>query len=341
MKNYPFVSIIIANWNGGEVFKICLDSLNKLNYPSWELIVVDNNSSDGSENFVIRYKQIKNHKLIKNKTNLGFAKANNQGYKKSRGKYVLLLNNDTKVTQNFLKVLVNKMEKDNNLGVIQPKILLMDKADYLDNVGSFLTRTGFLEHWGYMEHDSPRFNKEKEIFSAKGACMLIRKNVINEVGLFDKDFISYMEETDFCWRVWLVGYKVVFYPKAKIYHKVGFTSKKQNQIFVNYNSYKNRLASLIKNLELGNLFYIGSCHLVVSIFLASYYFLKFQFSKSQMILGAVWWNIIYLRKTLAKRKKIQSFRKIKDKNLFPIIMHPINLKAMFFHFVKIEANFKE
>ena len=152
----PLVSVIIANWNGGDVFKNCLASLSKIDYPNWELIVVDNGSTDGSENVAANYQLIKNKNLpsaepcslviLKNKTNLGFAKANNQGYEKAWGKYILLLNNDTKVERDFLLKLVERMERDPSIGVIQPKIYLMDKPGFLDNVGTYLTWTGFLEN---------------------------------------------------------------------------------------------------------------------------------------------------------------------------------------------------
>lgn len=340
MKQSPLVSIIIANWNGGEIFKTCLNSLNKLNYPNWELILVDNGSSDGSENFIVHYRQIKHYKLIRNKTNLGFAQANNQGYEISSGKYILLLNNDTKVEPDFLTKLICKIEQDSQIGVIQPKIALIDKLSYLDNVGAYLTLTGFLEHWGFMEKDGPEFSKEREIFSAKGACMLIRKKVINETGLFDRDFVSYMEETDFCWRVWLAGYKVVFYPKAKIYHKVGFSSKKQNQIFVNFHSFKNRLISLIKNLEVRNLLLIGSVHVFLILLLSFYYLFKFQFNKTGMIWSAIFWNIKNFPITFQKRQRIQEIRKKSDGQIFPRILHKTNWSSMFSHFVKVEANFQ-
>jgi len=340
MKQYPLVSIIIANWNGGEIFKACLNSLNKLSYPNWELILVDNGSSDGSENFIIRYGKIKYYKLIKNKTNLGFAQANNQGYRRARGAYILLLNNDTKVEPDFLTKLICRIEQHSQIGVIQPKIVIMDNPEYLDNVGAYLTSTGFLEHWGYMEKDGGVFDEEKIIFSAKGACMLIRREIIEKVGLFDEDFVSYMEETDFCWRVWLLGYKILFYPQAKIYHKVGFTSKKQNQIYINYHSFKNRVASLIKNLEIGNLLLIGSIHAFLILFLSFYYLFKFQFNKTGMIWGAILWNIKNFPATFQKRQRIQEIRKKSDGQIFLWILHKTNWTLMFSHFVKVEANFR-
>lgn len=333
----PLVSIIIINWNGGDIFKNCLISLSKLKYPEVELIVVDNGSKDDSEKLIANY--FSNFKLIQNKTNLGFAPANNQGYKEAHGKYILLLNNDTKITASFLDVLVGKMEKDPTLGVVQPKILIMDKPKYLDNVGSFLTKTGFLQHVGYMEKDSERYNKERIIFSAKGACMLIRKSIVDRAGLFDESFISYFEETDFCFKVYLMGYKVLFVAKVHIFHKVGFSSKKQNQITVNYHSIKNRIASLIKNLERKNLLLIGGLHLFLITGLGFYYLVNLQIKKSGMIWKALGWNLINMPVLIKKRHQIQHLRVKSDSEIFKFIMNDFSWKEMFAHFKKVEANF--
>lgn len=335
-KKSPLVSIIIVNWNGGKVFKRCLDSLAKIDYPRWELIVVDNGSSDGSVEFL----KSRVLKLIENETNLGFAKANNQGYQKAKGKYILLLNNDTKVMPDFLSKLVAPMEEDTSIGVIQPKIFLMGKPKHLDNAGAFLTRTGFLQHWGFMQKDSLEFGQEREIFSAKGACMLVRRKVIEKVGLFDEDFVSYFEESDFCWRVWLAGWKVVFYPQAKIYHQVGFTSKKISPIKIHYHSFKNRIHSLFKNLSLVNLFSVLGCHLILVLALSFYYLAHRQFNKAKIIFLAIFWNIVNLRKAVAKRREVQGIRVKTDKELFETILHQVNFWEMLSHFKKVEASFK-
>lgn len=336
----PLVSIIIVNWNGGEVFENCLKSLSKIDYPNWELIVVDNGSTDGSEKLPQNYKSpIRNYKLIKNKTNLGFALPNNQGYKRSKGRYILLLNNDTKVSPDFLNVLVEKMEKEKELGVVQPKIFVMDRPKYLDNAGSFLTRTGFLQHWGFGRKDGKEFNTEREIFSAKGACMLIRRELIEKTGLFDEEFVSYMEESDFCWRAWLLGYKVKYYPKTHIYHKVGMTSKRMSQIRINYHSMKNRIASLHKNLEIKNLLLILGLHTLLVCGLGFYYLLKLQLGKAGMIFKAILWDVRNLPKLTGKRKAVQKLRVKTDREIFESIMRKVNLRGMFSHFKKVEANF--
>lgn len=336
----PLVSIVIVNWNGAAVLPACLQSLKKISFSRWELILVDNGSEDGSEKLVSKYKlSATNYKLIKNSANLGFAKANNQALPFCRGKYILLLNNDTKVKKDFLDVLVKIMEQDLTIGVVQPKIYIMDNPRYLDNAGSYLTMTGFLQHWGYMEKDSSEFNSQKEIFSAKGACMLIRKKIVDKIGLFDNDFGTYFEESDFCFRVWLFGFKVVYYPQTYIYHKVGFSSKKQNQIFVNYNSNKNRICTLIKNLEISNLLKIGSIHLLLNLLLSFYYLIKLHPQKFWMIIKSILWNIIYLPQTISKRTKIQKLREKTDSEIFKKIMHGFNITEMFKHFMRVEANF--
>lgn len=329
----PLVSIIIVNWNGGEVFKQCLKSLYKIDYPNWELIVVDNGSTDGSDSFI-------KSQVIHNNKNVGFAKANNQGYRLAKGKYILLLNNDTKVESDFLTRMVEKMEGDRSLGVIQPKILLMDKKGYLDNAGSYFTRIGFLEHWGFMQKDGLGFSKEKEIFSAKGACMLIRKEVIKRVGLFDADFVSYFEESDFCWRVWLAGFRVIFYPQVKIYHKLGFTIRRLDVLNLNYHYYKNRICSLIKNLGGENLFTVLTAHILISLGIMVVFLVRFHPRTALLIVKALGWNIVYLSATLNKRKKIQSFRKTTDKEIFTKLSSPIKWKKYFNDFRRIEVDLK-
>ncbi len=335
MKNkLPRVSIIIVNWNGGKILEDCIKSLLKIDYHNWELIIVDNGSTDGSENIAA------NFKLIKNSKNLGFVKANNQGLKKAKGKYILLLNNDTKVEKNFLSKLVKRVEQDPTIAVIQPKIYLMDKLGFLDNCGSFLTKIGFLHHWGFNEKERKEFGKEREIFSAKGACMLIRRQVVNKIGLFDKDFFSYFEESDFCWRVWLTGNKVLFYPGSIIYHKLGFTIRRLGAKELNYHYYKNRICSLIKNLETKNLLVILFLHIFISIGIALAFLLKFLPQNSLLIIRAIFWNIFNLPRTLKKRAFIQRKRTVSDKELFRNLMYSVDFKKFFSDFKRVEQDIK-
>ncbi len=337
-NKFPLVSVIIVNWNGGVVFGDCLKHLSLISYPTWELIVVDNGSTDDSLKYLRDYKNLR--RIVSNKKNMGFAGGNNLGYKYAKGDYVLLLNNDTKVSREFLTKMVEKMESDQMIGVLQPKIEIMDLRGYLDNCGSYLTWSGFLQHWGYMSKDGLEFEKEADVFSTKGACMLIRKEIIEKVGLFDDDFGSYFEESDFCWRVWLSGKKVRYFPDVKIYHKVGFTSKKMDQVRVNLVSSRNRITSLIKNLGLLSLIWMLPIHLTLVMLLGFYYLVKLSPRKSWMMFGAIWENLIRLPVSIKKRNMIQRKRQVSDKELFSIIMKPFSLKEMLRHFLKVEKNFE-
>lgn len=342
MNKTPLVSIIIVNWNGSQVFASCLTSLEKLKYPRWELIVVDNGSIDKSQNLPVSFKL--NHVqygLIQNTSNLGFAAANNQGLEKVKGEYILLLNNDTLVTPDFLNIMISKMEKDKNIGVMQPKIFLIDKPGYLDNAGTYLTWTGFLEHWGFMQKDKKEFNKDRKIFSAKGACLLTRSDLVNKIGLFDMDFGSYFEETDFCWRVWLAGYDVVYYPQSHIYHMLGATSKKMKQTTINYHSFKNRICSLTKNLNSANLVSILIPHILILLGLGAFYLVRLQIDKTLMIYKSILWNIFHLKQTLDKRNKVQKMRVKSDEEIFEKVYKKVNIHEMLLHFKRVEANFSK
>jgi GT2 family glycosyltransferase len=271
---------------------------------------------------------------------LGFAQANNQGCEVARGKYILLLNNDTLVEPDFLSKLVSRIEKDSSLGVIQPKIYMMDKPGYLDNCGSFLTRIGFLSHWGFGEKDGKEFNSEREIFSAKGACMLIRREVIEKVGLFDPDFVSYFEESDFCWRVWLGGWKVLFYPETSICHKIGFTIRRLDVVNLNFHYYKNRISSLTKNLGTFNLLTILPLHLAISFGIFISMLLRGRAKESLIIVKAILWNVIFLPKLLKKRAWVQKMRKLGDRELFKKILLPVNWSKFYGDFKRVETDLR-
>jgi hypothetical protein len=340
MTKIPKVSIIVTNYNGGQILIDCIESLKKIDYSNFEVVLVDNRSVDGSFEKAISKKGNLNLISYKNKVDLGFTGANNKGFELSSGDYILLLNNDTKVDRNLLKILVKKMESDPKIGAAQVKIKMMDVPNHLDNAGSFLTRTGFLVHWGFGKKDSKEFDKETIIFSAKGACLITRREIINKVGLFDSDFVSYIEETDFCWRVWLAGYKIYFFPQTYIWHKVGYTFSKQfNPVVVNYNSFKNRILCLYKNLETKNIFLILVPHLFIIIGLSVFYLSRLQFSKFSMIMKALWWNIKNFDESSKKRRIVQDMRVRSDDEIFKYIMKKFKVKEMFSHFLKVEANF--
>lgn len=334
-KNSPLVSIIIINWNGLHFLKPCLETLYKQSYKNIEVIVVDNASHDGSVQFV--EKQYPKVKIVVNKENLGFAEANNIGYKKVTGEYVLFLNNDTKVTKDFLSILVTILQKDTKkqLGGVQSKLLLMDTPEKLDSVGAFLTPTGFLYHYGIAKKDGNKYNKRIDVYSAKGACMMLRREVIEQVlvdgEIFDSTYFAYFEETDMCHRVWLAGYRLVFVPESIIYHKMGGTSTKMNNAFVQFHSFKNRINSYIKNFGTSFLFTILPLHILFCEAFALFALLKGNYNISVCIQKAIWWNLKNMNQTLRKRKYIQHTIRIKkDSQIKRYIMRPVRLSYYYY-----------
>ena len=302
-----------------------MSSLVKLNYYPREIILVDNGSIDDSVEFVKKnYPEVI---IVKNKTNLGFAEGNNIGIRKAQGEYILFLNNDTKVKSDFLNQLVEELEPYPDVAAVQSKILLIEEPELLDSIGSYLTWSGFLTHFGYREKDSKSLNRKREIFSAMGACILLKKEVLNKIGLFDKDFFAYFEETDLCWRVWLAGYKILYIPKSVIYHQKGATASLMANSFVIYHSFKNRICSLIKNLEARNLVWILPIHLLFcNLVILKYLLIRREPQNSLAILKAFGWNIVNFQITLKKRKVIQNkIRKVSDKILLPQISKNISL----------------
>jgi len=340
MTRQPLVSIIVTTWNARDVLKACLKSLSKISYSNFELILVDNGSTDGTkEDFYGYRKMFRRLKTVSNDSNLGFAKANNIGYKRAKGSFILLLNNDTQVTPLFLEKMVKRMIKQPDLGAIQPMILIKDDKKLLDNCGSYITNIGFLIHRGFLEKISSKYTKEQIVFSVKGACLLTRKKIIKKVGLFDEDFVSYFEESDFCWRIWMAGSLVAYFPGAKIYHKLGFTSKMLSPINVSYHSIKNNILTLYKNLETISLVRILGVHLVILLGLMVYYVAKLQFKKAGMIGKALLWNIWNLPASTIKRRRIQRKRKVDDITIFRQVRTKVNLAKLYSHFLKVENNY--
>lgn len=223
----PELSIIFVNFNDNVHLGKSLLSLEKNAQDiDYEVIIVDNNSTDGSQEF------IKNHfpsiKFICNEENLGFAKANNQGIRESKGEYILLLNTDTSINPGALRVLLQEMRGSSDIGGIGPA-LLMEKDDYQVSFGrkinffSELLQKSFLNT--YYKMKLKRDKREREVNWLSGACLLIKKSILKEVGLFDENFFLYFEDIDLCLRIRENGWRLVYLPQAEVFHSGGGSTK--------------------------------------------------------------------------------------------------------------------
>ena len=317
------ISIIIVNWNWKKWLKKCFDTLLEQTYQNFEIIFVDNNSSDDSieflENNYKKYISESKIVIVKNNENSWFAWGNNLGYKYSNWEYILLLNNDTWVPKNYLSNFIKAFYEIPNLWSVQSKLVLMNDDQNLDACWWFWTNLTFLYHfWLWKNKDLPLYNKSFPVFSNKWASMMLKKEIIEKVWFFDDDFWCYYEETDLCHRIWISWYECWYYPEAVCYHAMWWTSLNFKNSFIEFHNSKNKLLSFLKNFEVKNLLYIVPTYIIISIGISFGRLLQWRFSHFIWIYKSFWWNIINFRYTLAKRKKIQQFRKKTDKEIFKI-----------------------
>jgi len=234
----PKVSIIIVNYNGKELLQKCLDSLLKVNYDNFEIILVDNNSTDGSVEFIT--KNYPSLIIIKLDSNKGFAEPNNVAAKISKGKYLLFLNNDTVVTPNFISEMVKVMETDKKIAICQSLLLKPD--------GSVDSSGDFIDHLGVVYNSKTKIDEIREVSSARGASMLVRSDIFEKLDGFDQKFFVTFEDVDLCWRSWILGYRVLIIPTSIVYHEGGITIKKIKSEIA-FHGFKNQLAMKITNFE--------------------------------------------------------------------------------------------
>ncbi len=245
---HPKVSIIVLNWNGKKDTQECLNSLSSINYPNFDVILVDNGSSDGSvEFFKNNFPKIK---LIANMRNLGFAEGNNVGVKfavKNGANYVFLLNNDTRVDKDVLKELVCTAQKDEKIAIVGPKVYNYYKKNQLESAGYsqsiLLSKTYPV---GYLEEDKGQHDLQKEVNFVSGCAMLIKSAAIKDFGVFDPYFFAYCEDQDFCYSVLKDGFKIVYSPAAKVWHKVSASTGGYKSYISVYLFTRNRVRFVLK-----------------------------------------------------------------------------------------------
>lgn len=338
----PIVSIVILNWNGKKWLEKCLLSVKKITYKSLEVIVVNNGSTDDSAQFL--KKNYPNFRVIEIKKNAGFSGGNNIGVKSAKGKYVLLLNNDTEVSPTFLESLVARMEEDKTIGAVQPELRSMVHKELIDSIGSFFTFTGFLYHYGYFqEHKQNKYKKELFVYSVKGACFLMQRKDYLELGGLDENFVCYVEESDLCHRILLSGKKIISMPKSYIYHFGGgdMSIMTKSELTI-YRSFRNRMLSYLKNLSLSYLFLILPVHVILCEVLIILSILRGKFKQAAASqLGLLGW-IPMIPSIMVKRKYIQSkIRKISDPEIFKSVEHNPSISYYFHFFFNPEGKFNE
>ncbi len=223
-KQAPSISVVIPSYNGKTLLQTCLASLAKQNRNDFEVIVIDNGSSDGTQAFLTNaYPWVR---VFVSEEQLGFAKAANLGIGAARGRCVALLNNDTEVDPNWLTALKNRLDGDSSLGFCASKMLRYDQRHIIDGAGDVYSRGGNAFRLGWDSPDGASFQRSYRVFGACAAAVMYRKCMLDRIGLMDEDFMMYYEDTDLSFRAQLHGYRCEYVPEALVYH-VGSASSGQ------------------------------------------------------------------------------------------------------------------
>lgn len=310
------VSIIIPHWNGIEILSECLESIKKSSFKNYEIVVVDNNSSDGSPDWVrSHYPEVK---LLENDQNYGYAGGCNRGADAARGEYYVFLNNDTIQDFPWLEHLADFLDQNPEAGVCQPKILnyfKQDIFDYAGGAGGWLDILAFPFARGRIfntrELDRGQYDRNREIFWASGTALMIRASAFEAGGKFDETFFAHMEEIDLCWRLHLLGIQVWAVPSSVVYHKNAATLPvSRRKLYLNH---RNNLLMILSNYNLPLTLYLFPLRYILEWAAAVHALVLFDFSHAAAIFQAQLWIIFHPRIIWRRRKKVQALRLINDR----------------------------
>jgi GT2 family glycosyltransferase len=219
----PLFSVIILNWNGRHLLEECLESVLSQIFRDFETIVVDNGSEDGSVD-LLQGKWEGEIKLVILASNIGFAGGNNAGIREAKGKYVILLNNDTAVDPGWLFALRRAILRHPEAGMFTPKILNYYRRDEIDNTGHLIYPDGLARGHNRLEKNDGRFDKEREALYPSGCAGVYRKEMLDGIGLLDETFFAYGEDVDLGLRARWAGWECFYVPDAVVYHKYSATT---------------------------------------------------------------------------------------------------------------------
>ncbi|MCF7804475.1 MAG: glycosyltransferase family 2 protein [Candidatus Marinimicrobia bacterium] len=314
--NTPLVSIIIPHWNHRNVLADCLTSLARCDYPSLEIIVVDNNSTDDSVEYTEKY--FPDVVILKNQENRGFAGGCNDGAAAANGEYLLILNNDTTQEPDWISKLVRFMEANPSVGVVQPKLLNAndpDLFDYSGAAGGFMDRYAFPFARGriidQVERDTGQYDGAIQTFWASGTACLLRRSVYEQVELFDETFFAHMEEIDMNWRAQLAGWDVAVVPGAVVYHHSGYTLPPESP-FKKYLNHRNSVYMLFSNYQWPRMWIRGLQRLLLDGMAFFYSLVTGEFDRTLAVMKAWIWIVAHLHLIVRKRRTVAKIRNHSD-----------------------------
>jgi GT2 family glycosyltransferase len=315
MSRSDFVSVTIVTYNSGRFIKRCLESVLDQQYPFKEIIVIDNNSTDGTIDILEPFED--RCRIEYNEENVGFAAAQNQAIGLSSGEWVLTLNPDVLLLQGFMEALVSAGSLDNRVGTVCGKLLTMTagfdfpEQPLVDSTGIYFTPN--LRHLdrGSLEVDNGHYRTYEYVFGATAAAALYRREMIDDISIggefFDADFFVYREDADVAWRAQLMGWKCLYAPYAKGYHvrKVLPGNRRALPPEINMHSVKNRFLMRLKNISgdlyRRNFFSITARDLVV---VACCLLWEHTSLKAFVFLFRNWKSVVAKRREIMQRRRV-------------------------------------
>lgn len=242
-EDWRLISVIIPNWNGARFMPGVLDSLAAQTYPRVEVIVVDNASPDDSVALIERdYAWVRQVLLDENR---GLTGGVNAGIAVAQGEIIALLNNDAEADPAWLEELARALVAHPEAGAAASKMLLYDQPDVLNSAGDFYTVAGEPGNWGVWERDEGQYDDVVYVFSGCGGAVAYRRAMLDHIGLFDESLFMYCEDVDLGWRAQLAGYKTVFAPRARVYHRLSATG---GGVVASYHCGRNFIYVLVKDV---------------------------------------------------------------------------------------------
>lgn len=338
----PTVSVIVLNYNGLDFLPRCLETLHKTSYTPLELVVVDNNSTDGSLAYLRR-----NHpgvRIIAFSENLGYSGAYNAAIEQVASEYVVLLNFDVEVEAGWLDQPMDLFFSEPRLAAVQPKLRALQNHSRFEYAGG---SGGFLDRYGYpflrgrvfdtLEEDHGQYDDVASIFWATGAALITRRESYVKAGKLDADFFLHMEEIDLCWRYRLLGWDVKVAPKGVVYHFSGaaLSAERFHKIYYNH---RNSLVMLFKNYGFLRLLrFLPVRWLLDGVTVVTSVFRK-EPQRSAAVLAAYGHILLHLPRLISKRRQVQRMRSVSDRDLDGVI-YPGSL--VWRYFVRKQRTFSQ
>jgi GT2 family glycosyltransferase len=300
------VSIIVVNWNGQRFLKDCLGALSGQTYANYEIILVDNGSSDNSVCFT--RKNFPEVKLVALRENTGFTGGNAAGLEVAVGDFVALVNNDARPEKTWLENLIHPMLEDRTIGICASKLIFEDPR-ILNSAGDGLTTAGVGFNRG-LGQNAVQFDASEPVFGACGAAVLYRRRMLEEIGFLDEDFFLYDEDTDLNFRAQLAGWKCIYVPSAVVYHVANATAKRLSDLHVYYHT-RNLEFVWIKNMPFELMLRFGHHKVIQEV--GSFCYLCLRHGKWGPFFRAKRDALRMFPLMLEKRKQIQTSRRVPNR----------------------------